>query len=277
MKRILVFLVAFAVFTWVFNQENISAQTGIISQTAKKNTWNGVWKVPSRFTGSVLTIKKQTTTKFNFVIEAFNGANLGEITGIAEIKGNKAYFDDRESIGKNAEKYGCRLTFTLKKSFINLDQTSECSAYAGNAVYFIGEFYKGSQNILPDDFVSNDVFPNHALDRKFKSLVGSDYETFLNAFHLIFQDDDNADDFDAKVISACVRGICPYNAAIIVFDTKGNLWAAVLTAEDEEKTTVNYYSNVADWTDKLPKTIENWVGKKMELNNNLIVIYKNKK
>ncbi len=60
-----------------------------------------------------------------------------------------------------------------------------------------------------------------------------------------------------------------------MFDKRDNLWAAVIEAGDS-KSTIRYYSNVAEWTDKMPKTIQEWVEDKRRLNENLEVLFKNK-
>ena len=247
------------------------------SLAQKTNAWAGVWNVPSRFRPSTLTITTVTASGFKFKIEAANGANMGEISGVAKITGNRAFFDDRVSNKSATEKYGCTLTFRHKGTFIDIEMTDECFNYAGNGVYFSNKYYKGKPKVAENDFVFLEVFPDMTLDGKFKALVGRDYERFLNAFHLITPEDD-LDGLDATVFSACVRGICPFTAGIIMYDKKGNLWAAVLDDSADEKIYANYYTNSPDWTNKLPATIEKWITEKRDFNDgNLTVVYKNKK
>jgi hypothetical protein len=241
----------------------------------KRSVWRGVWSVPSRFTPSSLTIKPVSAASFGFEIEAMNGANMGEVSGVAKIVGNKAYFDDRQAKNKD-ERYGCKLTFTHRGAFIDVEMNDKCRSYAGSGVYFTNKYYKGKQKVREDNFVVLEVFPDMALDRKFKTLVGADYEKFLDSFHQIYPEEDS-DSFGAKVFSACVRGICPYTAGIIMYDKRGNLWAAVLDDSTEDKIFARYYTNVSGWTEKLPVTIEKWIADKRELNDgNLTVVFKNK-
>lgn len=251
---------------------------GAVESLAQKgNLWSGVWNVPSRFTPSTLTISAVSATSFRFRIEAMNGANMGEVSGVAKIAGNRAFFDDRVMNGNKGEKYGCALTFRHKGSFIDVEMSDECFNYAGNGVFFSNKYYKGKPKVAENDFVYLEVFPDLTLDRKFKALVGSDYERFLNSFHQIFPEED-LDELGAKVFSACVRGICPFTAGIIMYDTKGNLWAAVLDDGADENMFAHYYTNAPDWTAKLPKTIEKWVTEKRDFNDgNLTVVFKNKK
>ena len=268
MKKTRLVYVLTALFLGIFCAENVSAQ--------KKYVWNGEWNVSSSFEPARLTIKTLSGNKFKFHLDASNGANVGEISGVAKIKGNKAFFDDRESTAKDAPKEGCLLTFTNKGASIEVKQNEKCTHYAGNAVYFEGDYTKGKAQKLNDNFVKRKVFPNIKLDQKFKLLTGKDYQNFLDSFQLISPEED-LDGLGATGFSACVRGICPYYAGIIMFDAKGNLWAAVIFIDDKNKTFVNYYTNVSAWTDKMPKTLENWVDDKRSANDDLTVIFKNKK
>jgi hypothetical protein len=240
-------------------------------------SWNGVWKVPSRFTPSVLKIKAVTAKSFRFEINAVGGANMADISGTAKIRGNKAFFDDRWSKAKDAERKGCKLTFTNKGTHIDVDTSSECSWYSLNGAYFGNLYYKGTRKPFETDFVYLEVFPNLTLDRKFKTLVGKDYERFLDSFHQIYPGED-LDKFGAKVFSACVRGMCGFWGGIIMYDKKGNFWAAVLDDTAEDMIYAHYYTNAAGWTDKLPKTIDKWVTENRDINDGkLTVVFKNKK
>ncbi len=263
------FIVAFGgLFLVTFAAMQISAQ--------KRYVWRGLWSVPSRFTPSTLSIKTVSATLFRFEIDAMNGANMGEVSGVAKITGNKAYFDDRQSKDKDS-RYGCKLTFTHRGSFIDVDMNDKCRSYAGSGVYFGDKYYKGKPKVREDNFVVLEVFPNMALNRKFKTLVGADYVKFLDSFHQIYPEND-LDALGAKVFSACVRGICPWTAGIIMYDSKGKLWAAVLDDSVEDKIFARYYTNADGWTDKVPKTIDKWIAEKRELNDgNLTVVFRNKK
>jgi hypothetical protein len=242
---------------------------------SKGNIWNGEWNFSDRFQPGTLIIKSLTNSRFRFTLTSSNGANEGEISGIAKIRGSKAFFDDRESTEKDAPKQGCLLTFTNKGASIAVKQNQKCSYYAGNAVYFEAVYAKGKPQKTNDNLVEREVFPNGVIERKFKLLTGKDYQNFIDSFQLINSEDD-ADGFGAKVFSACVRGVCPWNTGIIMYDEKGNIWAAVMNHEDKNRSFANYYTNVPAWIDKLPKTIENWVADKRQLNDDLTIVYKNK-
>jgi hypothetical protein len=230
--------------------------------------WDGVWSYGSRHASATLKIKMISKTKLKFEIEAFSGANDGALTGTATVKGSKAFFVDS---GK--EKTNCRITFTHTGKIIKI-KADDCEEYGGNGVYFYGDYEKGPRKKSTETLVDYGVFPTVELDKKFVGLVGKDYEAFLNAYQ-VSGEMDNEDSFSAKAFSGCVRGICPYNSMIVMYDEKGSIWAAFIAAGDDEST-ITYYTNSNDWADKFPKTIESWVTNLRDSNKNLKIIYKNR-
>jgi hypothetical protein len=252
----------------VFNAKQVGVQRPV--------NWSGTWTFSSRFYPRDLKIKPLSAKKFRFTLSALNGANEGEISGTAEIRGNKAFFDDRKQSKKVSDPYGCQVLFVQKVKSIDIKTSAKCSSYAGNAVSFEGEVTKGKKPYVERNFVDRKVFPNLGIDRKFKLLVGKEYVNFLDDFHQIYPEDD-LDGLHAQVFSACVRGICPFNAGIIMFDDKSNIWAAIMNLDNEKQTHVFYFTNNSGWTDKLPKTIEKWVDDKRSMNENLTIIFKNKR
>jgi hypothetical protein len=228
--------------------------------------WDGVWSISSRHSSATLKIKTISKTKLKFEIEAQSGANQGEMAGIATVKGLKANFLDKET--------NCRVTFTNAGKIIKIT-ADDCEEFGGNGVYFYGEYAKGARKKLTETLVDYGVFASPELDKKFATLVGKDYEAFLNAYQ-VSGELDNEDSFNAKAFSGCVRGICPYNAMIVMYDEQGTIWAAFIAAGDDDST-ITYYTNSNDWADKFPKTIESWVTNLKESNRNLKIVYKNKK
>jgi hypothetical protein len=285
MRNITICFLALLVFSFglqtIFAQDNpnLLAEFNKVDKKmdSKNIQWAGKWSVSSRHYPAILMITTLSANKFKFKLESSNGANQGEISGTAKFKGNKAYFDDKVGAKKPADYYGCKLLFINKGKSIDIQQSEKCRAYAGNAVYFAQEYRKGKPPIAENDFVQNEVFPNSKIDKTFKLLVGNkEYENFLDDFQLIY-DNEDLDKLNAKVFSGCVRGICPWNTGIIMYDGEDNIWAAIMNLDEDKKPKVFYFTNNQNWTNKLPKTIENWVEDKRSSNENLQVIFKSTK
>lgn len=243
----------------------------------KAFVWNGLWSYGERYAPGTLKITNSSAVRFRFSIEASNGANIGELSGTAKVKGRKAYFDDQTNAKKDSTVYGCRLLFINKGQSLEIKETRGCQSYGGHGVVLGGTYTRGRPVIKINNFVQREVFPHNVLDQKFKLLVGArEYENFLDDFHLIREDED-LDKLNAKVFSGCVRGICPYNAAVIMYDAQNNLWAAIMNLDIETKPRVYYFTNNRAWSGKLPKTIESWVADKRSMNQDLTVVYKSRR
>lgn len=258
-----------------------TAQNKLLRKFQKTNVrktanWKGEWTRASRFYGGSLHVKTISAAQISFKLNAFSGANLGEIEGRAKVRGNAAYFDDRQT-KKSSSVFNCQVLLINNGRKIEVETSKECQNYAGLNVNFEGDYEKGKGTIPESDFVYLEVFPDKRLDAKFKTLVGAkEYENFLDAFHVITEKDD-LDGLNAKVFAACVRGICPSMTGIIMFDKQGNLWAAVADDQYPESYFVNYYTNVESWRGKLPRTIENWIKDKDFTEEKIIINYKSKK
>lgn len=244
-----------------------------------KMAWAGVWAVGSRFAPRELRIKMRGKDRFDFELNAASGANIGEIAGTAAVRGRLAYFDDRQPaadgrIAKKDEGSGCRLLFSHRKNFIEVRETPECAYYRGNAVFFTGEYRRGKPAVPEKDFVGLGVLPETETDRRFRALVGNDYESFLDVFQLVSRSED-LDGLGASVFTGCVRGVCPLMTGIIMFAEKGRFYAMVLDIDETDRSVARYYSNDRRFLDKLPKTIERWLAEKRPFAEDLRVLYKN--
>jgi hypothetical protein len=241
----------------------------------QKSVWEGSWKNPLPNNVGYLKIKMISKTKFRFEISSTSGANMGDISGTATIKQSQAFFDDGKSANNRtaAANSGCKLTFIQKAKTIDIRQQG-CAEYGGIGFMFSGAYLKGNPKTIEYNLVDLYILLNAAVDAKFKSLVGKNYRQFVEAMMYMTFADDDQDNFGAKVFSGCVRGICPYNAAIIMFDKDSNFWAAFIEIDNKSKAKINYFSNVGEWKNKMPKTIENWVEQQRKFNENLEVVYK---
>jgi hypothetical protein len=245
------------------------------SAAGKKYIWAGTWKYNSRYSPVTIKIKMLSATRFKFDLDAMTGANMGGTSGTARIKGNKAYFDDRLSTAKDADKFGCELLFIHRATSIELKETQECYKYNGAGVTFAREeFLRGNPPLLERSFVEREVFGSLVTDRKFKTLVGpKTYEHFLNDFQQ-FSEGDKNEDLRARVFTGCVRGICPWENAIIMFDDKDHFWAALVFLFGEPgQGEIRYYTNDPLWATKLPAPVESW---RETVMGKIPVVYMNK-
>jgi hypothetical protein len=214
------------------------------SALADKITWSGEWgRIDSNtFDSATIKITKVTPKNFKFTIIAVSGAHVGNMEGVAEIKGNRAFYADKEK---------CRVIFKMVGANLTVEATEGCQGYAGAGVYFDGTYRKGEKVPTPT-LKSRGIFQTEKEEQVFRQLVGRDYELFVDSMAMISEEDD-LDRLGAKVVRGAVRGLFTIVEAIIIYRDANNIWAAVI---DED--VVKYYTTVPEFQNRLPRTIEKW-------------------
>jgi hypothetical protein len=208
--------------------------------------WKGDWERTAWQAGGGITIKSFKGNKFSFEVQAANGTHTGEIEGEATLLGDSAvYISDEEK--------GCRLVFSLApdRKKITLGATKECAVYAGNAVYFDGDYLKDPpkkvETLTTLDVLSSDQ------DICLRKLVDSSYDRYVECTQLVDDQDKDIDNLNTKVIKSGVVGSYSSMTYIIMIDKKCRIWTAVV-----DESVIHYYTNSNLFKDHLPKTIENW-------------------
>ncbi len=211
---------------------------------ADKTTWSGEWgRIDSNtFDKATIKITKVTPKNFKFTIIAVSGAHIGNLEGSAEIKGNRAFYTEREK---------CRVIFKMVGADLTVEATEGCREYAGVGVYFDGTYRKGEKVSTPT-LKSRGIFQTEKEEKAFRQLVGRDYELFIDSMAMISEEGD-LDGLGAKVFRGAARGLFTIVEAIIIYRGPDNIWAAAI---DED--VVKYYTTVPEFRNRLPRTIEKW-------------------
>jgi uncharacterized protein len=193
---------------------------------------------------STLIIKNMTTAGFGFDVSAFSGAHSGEIEGVAVRNAAEAVFKDEET--------RCEVRFSRKSDHLFISTSEECLSMGGIGVTFDGEYGKGKVEAQTPTLAALGILAGNVTENAFSALVGKDYELFLSRFHLR-SDQDDLDGLGAKVVSGGVRGLYTSMEAIVMSRPDGTILAAVI---DDD--VVKYFSNDANFKEKLPVTIDKW-------------------
>ncbi len=210
---------------------------------AAKITWSGEWERidSNKFDNATVKITDVTPKNFKFTIIAVSGAHVGETEGLAEIKGNRAFYAAET----------CRVIFKIVGADLTVQATEGCLKDAGTGVYFDGTYRKGEKVPAPT-LKSRGILRTEKEERAFRKLVGRDYELFVNSMQLIFQEDE-LDGLGARVVRGAVRGLFTIVEAIIMYRDADRMWAAVIDGD-----VVKYYTTVPEFRSRLPRTIEEW-------------------
>lgn len=219
-----------------------------------RSTWAGerARYNDNEFSGGEILIKDVTKTGFSFELNVFNGAHMGEISGVARFKGGDAVFREPQRDG------GCEVLFSMKGENIEIGTTEDCGRYGGMGVTFDGVYRKGGVQKKNSSLLDIGVLNDKAEDDAFREVVKKDYQAFLSNSQLIMEGTDE-DGFGARVVTTAVRGMFSIYESIIMITTEGKIWAATTVVPQEDRPTViKYFTNDPGYTDKLPKTIELW-------------------
>jgi hypothetical protein len=201
-----------------------------------------------------LVITKPTSHNFDFSLLASAGANTGELKGKATITGSdRAHWRSSDPEFRN-----CALDFVRVLNRLNLGgHTDEISCGAGTGVDFSGTYVVSDKdpNIVPD-LVALNVVPTPAMDIAIRELLGKDYGTMVRAANII-SEGDNLDSNGAMVVNMSVRGTACLQDAVLMYDVKGHLWAAVFESLPSPPNMVEmrYYTNVPGDKNAMPRTI----------------------
>jgi hypothetical protein len=209
------------------------------------NNWKGDWERTDWQAGASLIIKSFKGNRFHFEIEAVNGGNSGEIGGEGVLQGDSAISEETD---------GCRLALKLSvdRKKIKLSATSGCSQFAGNGVYFDGDYEKNGK-LKKESLVSLNVL-NRQQDRQLKTLVDTFYNRYVECTDIVDTEDlKDIDSLNTAVITSGVKGLFTFMQYIIMTDKKSHIWTAVIDNE-----TVHYFTNSDLFKDHLPKTIDIW-------------------
>lgn len=238
-----------ACLTWNYQQRLSALASGKGTQAPSPTRWQQRWKLDSGnpSVGADLLLWGELP-RLSFSIEAFNGAHESSVAGELPVNGEQ---------GQAHPDGSCVLTFQLRGQRLGVGQSDgDCEAaigvgYGGDYVPAATADAKPAPTLL-----SLKVLDQPAQDLAARQLLGKDYGTLLNTVNL----GSTADDLDrlgATVDSYFVRGLAPITASIVM--RKDNqLWIGLLVLDGGSSVRMRYYTNVANWKQRLPKTIQHW-------------------
>lgn len=220
-----------------------------ISRLSANRIWLGSWERRQWRSGAALEIKNIESDSIAFSLVAFNGIHEGEIEGKASVKNRVAIFI-------NSGVYdSCLIEFRLINDTSIIIEQKKGLCLAGMGVTYDGE-YKNSKMLPKEEkaetMLSLGVFKTIKEDSLFESLVKVSYKLFVYSTQTTAEIED-LDSLHSRVISSGVTGLYSIQENIVMIDSLGNIWAAVLNKEK-----VHYFSNNNRFKNKLPKTIDNW-------------------
>jgi len=207
--------------------------------------WIGQWKDDGQFNRGQVDITAIKGNKLVFSIYVEDGGASGSLEGSAKLDGYHAHFTRKEYGGT------CRIDFTYEGDHIYVDQL-EGNCEAGAGVYYSGSFYAKPKKQKKSTLLTLGVLTTEAQDKKFRQMVGDDYNLFVNSSQIVGNGED-LDTLHAVVHDSWVKHELTSMRNIVIINDHLDIWAAVI---DEDS--IKYYTTREDYRHRLPKTIDNW-------------------
>lgn len=233
---------------------------GTLPSGSNAPIWWGEWinYNHNRSFGGDIFIRETTSSGFLFDMSVYSGSHSGRITSQAIfVSRDMAYTKINNLNGEFGEIIFKRRIIDGKK-FLTVEETASCSSYRGMGVMFSGEFQWSSDHLFDLGFLNE-------LDlQRIYNVLGGYYFDFKKRMEGIGEEE-NLDNFEAKVFNGGVRGMYTFMEGIVMCSPEGGIWVAYL---DENE--IKYFTNNNTWKTKIPKTIEEWRSRFQELEINYI-------
>lgn len=211
------------------------------------STWKGTWTRYMWQETGILEITAINKDSFVFDIEVGSGGRLGDFSGTAAISRDSALFLTTE------DEDSCIFRFKrLGDSVILVERIKgECG---GAHVIFDGRYvHQKYFKEIEENLLTLNIMESATQDSVFRTLVGKEYQNFVNTTHLVSSEDD-LDSSGSTVVVSGVRSLFTSMEYIIMTDSSRQRFAAAIIDGDE----VKYYSNWERFEGKEPKTILSW-------------------
>ncbi|MFJ5983172.1 hypothetical protein ACIQCX_19870 [Enterobacter cancerogenus] len=228
-----------------------------ISDTDRNFKWEGKWwnMLAPNMSGGVIQFSRNAQWSVTLDIRAWAGINEDEFTAEAR----RLY--GMLAVERVVDTSNCKLLLIPKKDgslqvYSNSDWGCRLSMPTG--VFLDGAYKLSETDPRPKaTLLSLGIFPDSALDEKFRALVGEDYQNFVDSANVyIYQND--IDNIGARVLSMWVQGAANSRTAIIMYTPKGEIWAGRISPVKNGGLELRYYSTDGSDQRKMPRTLAAW-------------------
>ncbi|WP_434768524.1 lysozyme inhibitor LprI family protein [Pseudomonas triticicola] len=219
-------------------------------------SWDATWQLipPGTSTSATLVTQTRDATHIAIDISAGEGANSGDLTGVAILKdGIAVYAED-----------ACKLTITPINGVLNVVQTgadSDCGG--GMAVYYAGRYIASEQPLKLDyDLLSLGLARTPAEDQVLRSLLKNDYQKLVETSGSLQVGEDSKDVPDSRVVEMWMHGLGAIG--ILMSTADAQVWLIFKSYDDQGQEHLRYYTTVTKWKNRLPDVLQGWYDRMQE-------------
>lgn len=140
---------------------------------------------------------------------------------------------------------------------VTSDSTNSCKLLMSGGVAIDGIYTKSASDPRPAaTLLSLGILPDRQTDEKFRQLVGNDYQKYVDTATAFTREND-LDNLGASVVTMWVKGRADRQAAMIMTDPQGKIWALRVEPTKGDEVTLHYATTEPD-KKRLPNTLSGW-------------------
>ncbi|MEJ4045599.1 lysozyme inhibitor LprI family protein [Erwinia sp. SLM-02] len=141
---------------------------------------------------------------------------------------------------------------------VRSDSSGSCDMLLPGEMAIDGVYVKAASDPRPPaTLLTLGIFPNKAIDDRFRELVGDDYQQYLDtATSFVYNQDE--DSLGATVVTLWVKGMANRQSAMIMFTPEGKIWALRVEPGKNNKGIQLHYVTTEKEKTIMPKTLANW-------------------
>ncbi|WP_454566076.1 lysozyme inhibitor LprI family protein [Pseudomonas sp. AIG] len=213
-------------------------------------SWDATWQLipPGTSTSATVITQRRDGTHISIDITAAEGANSGDLDGIATLKDGKAVYSEDE----------CTLVFTPINGVLDIsvgDAGGYCSA--GLGVYYTGRFVASQHPLTLDyDMLSLGLAQTPEENRALHTLLKGDYQTLVEKSGSLMTGEPGTDVPGSQVWEMWMRGLG--GTGIVMRSPDGHFWVLLVTYDNSGHSRLRYYTNAAKWKKRLPDALHDW-------------------
>lgn len=213
-------------------------------------SWDATWQLipPGTSTSATVITKQLDATHIRFGITAGEGANSGDLDGVATLKdGNALYAEDE-----------CTLSFTPINGVLDISQV-EAGGYcsAGMGVYYTGRFVASQQPLTLDyDMLSLGLARTPKENQALRTLLKDDYQKLVELSGSLMTAEPSTDVPGSQVMEMWMRGLG--GTGIVMRSTEARFWILLQVYDAKGQARLRYYTNAPQWKSRLPDALQAW-------------------
>lgn len=213
-------------------------------------SWDATWQLipPGTSTSATVITQRRDATHISIDITAAEGANSGDLDGVATLNDGKAVYSEDE----------CTLLFTPINGVLDISLAGEggyCSA--GLGVYYTGRFVASEHPLTLDyDMLSLGLAQTPEENQALHTLLKGDYQTLVEKSGSLMTGEPGTDVPGSQVWEMWMRGLG--GTGIVMRSSDGHFWVLLVTYDSSGHSRLRYYTNVAKWKKSLPDALHDW-------------------